>query len=72
MVNVTINMSMEDFEYIKKELQKALIKCKLNLFKNIFLEGLLKYSSYLSEKSFFCCKKLIHIINTLSCVNKEK
>lgn len=56
MVNVTINMSMEDFEYIKKELQKAYENT--NLDKKDVIE---------KEKIDLANAQISHVLNKLGC-----
>ena len=57
MVNVTINMSMEDFEYIKEELTKAK--------QNTELSPVADVKDYIKENMNMAHAQIIHVMNML-------
>lgn len=57
MVNVTINMTMEDFEYIKAELIKAKENTELSPVANV--------SDYIKDNMNMAHTQIIHIMNKL-------
>lgn len=57
MVNITINMTMEDFEYIKAELTKAK--------ENTELSPVADVKDYLKESVNSAHTQIIHVMNKL-------
>lgn len=57
MVNVTINMSIKDFEYIKEELAKAK--------QNTELSPVADVNGYIKENMNMANAQIIHVMNIL-------
>ena len=57
MVNVTINMSVKDFEYIKEELAKAK--------QNTELSPVADVNDYIKENMNMANAQIIHVMNIL-------